>query len=139
MVRARVKKGIAKVERLSDELPASLDEFSRRVHRQLTRLEGEVDRAEARARREIARVLRQASHRLGRYEAEGEKRWKKLTAQARREALTMLRKLEKLIEPKASARKRGGAARGKRAGRRSQPAKRVAAAVEEAASTIAAG
>jgi len=105
-VQKSVKQGLAKVERLSDELPATLDEFSSRVHAHLTRLEGEVERAEARARREIARVLRQASHRLGRYEAEGEKQWKKLTGQARREALALVRELEKKLEPKKAVRRR---------------------------------
>lgn len=105
VVRARVKKGLAKVERLQEELPASLDEFSRRMHRQLTKLEKEVERAESRARREIARILRQASHRLGRFEAQGEKQWKKLTGQARREALALLRRLEKRLEPPRKTRR----------------------------------
>ena len=39
-------------------------------------------------------MLRDASHRLGRFEAEGERRWKNLTGEARREALQLLRRLE---------------------------------------------
>lgn len=98
-VRAGVKKGIARVEKLSEDVPATLDEFSRRMHKQLSTLERDVEKAEARARREIARVLREASHRLGRLEAQGEKQWTKLTGQARREALALLRKLEARLEP----------------------------------------
>jgi len=110
VARARVKKalrkGVARVERLSENLPSTLDEYSSRMHKQLTLLEREVERAEARARREIARVLRQASHRLGRFEAEGEKQWNRLTAQARREALSLLRQLEKRLTPNKTVRRR---------------------------------
>jgi hypothetical protein len=45
-------------------------------------------------------MLRDASHRLGRFEAEGERRWKDLTGEARREALQLLRRLEKTLEPR---------------------------------------
>jgi len=137
MVRARMKRGLARVEKLSDDLPATLDEFSRRVTRQLTRLEHEVERAETRARREIARVLRQASHRLGRFEAEGERRWDQLTAQARKEALTMLNKLEKRIEPKGvRAKARSTGKRVKRtAAARTKQAKGAAAKVQEGVSS----
>jgi len=45
-------------------------------------------------------MLRDASHRLGRFEAEGERRWKNLTGEARREALQLLRRLERKFEPR---------------------------------------
>ena len=105
-VKRGLRKGVARVERLSEDLPSTLDEYSSRMHKQLTLLEREVERAEARARREIARVLRQASHRLGRFEAEGEKQWNRLTAQARREALGLLRQLEKRLTPNKAMRRR---------------------------------
>jgi len=73
--------------RLQSELPPTLADFSRRVRRELTVLERRVEKAAAPARREIARVLREASHALGRYEAEGERQWKRLAGEARREAL----------------------------------------------------
>jgi hypothetical protein len=38
--------------------------------------------------------LREASHALGRLEAEGERRWRKLAVPARREALRLLQRLE---------------------------------------------
>jgi lipopolysaccharide biosynthesis regulator YciM len=96
--------------RIEAELPATLDEFSKRVRVRLTRLERAVERAGARYRREIVRALRQASHQLGRFEAEGERRWKRLTTQARRDALLVLRRLEKALE--------GGKAQGRPATRR---------------------
>lgn len=79
------------------ELPVTLDEFSKRVRVRLTRLERAVVRAEAKYSREIVRALRQASHQLGRFEAEGARRWKQLTAQARRDALLVLHRLEKVL------------------------------------------
>jgi hypothetical protein len=43
--------------------------------------------------------MRDAERQLGRLEAEGQKRWRKQTTQARRDAVRLLRKLEKAIEP----------------------------------------
>jgi len=55
------------------------------------------------------------SRQLGQFEAAGEKHWKKLTDAPRRDAVRLLRKLEKAIEPskgkKAPARKKAGARR----------------------------
>jgi hypothetical protein len=103
--------------RLESELPRTLDEFSQRVRKQLTSLERRVEKAAAPARRQIARALRDASHALGRYEAEGEKRWKQLTGRARREALSVLQRLEKALKPPArgGVRKKAGARRTRRA------------------------
>jgi hypothetical protein len=73
--RASLKRSIARIE---EELPATL---------------------------RSTRLLREASHQLGRFEAEGELRWKRLTARARRDALKLLRRLEREIGP--SRRKAG--------------------------------
>lgn len=97
---------------MGSELPATLDEFSKRVRAKLGKLERSVEKAEARYRREAAKVLRHASHQLGRFEAEGERRWKKLTAEARKEALQVLRRMEKALEgPKPAPRRKAVAAR----------------------------
>lgn len=123
-------KGVAgkTLARLEDELPDSLAEFSRRVRRELTSLERKIEKAAAPKRRRIARALRDAAHTLGRYEAEGEKRWRRLTDQARREAVMALRKLERAVAPqgrspagrrKTARRTSGG---GKRGGARPQAA-----------------
>jgi hypothetical protein len=95
-VRRPARKTLAKLE---NELPGTLAEFSRRVRRELTNLERKVEKAAAPTRRKVARALRDAAHALGRYEAEGEKQWNRLTGQARREALSVLRKLEKAVAP----------------------------------------
>jgi hypothetical protein len=90
------------------ELPPSLAQFSRRVRTRLTQLERRIERAEARTRRRWTRLLRDASHRLGRFQAEGERRWRRLTARARREALQVLRRLERELEPPRRRRRPAG-------------------------------
>jgi len=89
------------LKRIEPELPPNLREFSRRVRSGLGRLERQIEQAQASARREAARLLRDASHALGRFEAEGERRWRKLAAPARREALRLLQRLEKAMQPPA--------------------------------------
>jgi hypothetical protein len=83
--------------RLEQDLPPTLRDFSRRVRAGLSELEREVGRAQANPRREATRLLREASHALGRFEAEGERRWRKLTAPARREAIRLLHRLERTL------------------------------------------
>jgi hypothetical protein len=84
--------------RTEQEFPPTLGEFSRRVRRQLNALERNIEKTEWRYRRQTTRALRDASHQLGRFEAMGERAWKKLTAQARREVLGVLRRVEKAVE-----------------------------------------
>jgi DNA anti-recombination protein RmuC len=86
--------------RLEAELPTSLAEFVRQVTTRLNRLEKQLDKAEGRYRREWTHTLKNVSRQLGRFEAAGEKRWKKLTDSPRRDAVRLLRKLEKAIEPR---------------------------------------
>jgi hypothetical protein len=84
--------------RTEPEFPQTLRDFSRRLRRQLNALEGNIEKTEWRYRRQATRALRDASHRLGKFEAMGERAWRKLTAQARREVLGVLRRVEKAIE-----------------------------------------
>jgi hypothetical protein len=104
--------------RIEAELPKSLTEFVRQVNTRLNRLEKQLEKAEGRYRREWTRTLKNVSRQLGRFEAEGEKRWNKLTAGPRRDAVRLLRKLEKAIEPsKARPASRKKAPRRKKAAR----------------------
>ena len=96
--RTRPRRPSAALARIEPDLPPSLRDYSRQVRRGLTQLEGQVERAESRTRRQITRLVREASHTLGRLEAQGERRWRKLSGQARREVLRQLRRLEKAIE-----------------------------------------
>ena len=132
---ARVAAKVAKVER---ELPETLREFSGRVRMRLGQLERAAVRAQERYQREAVRVLRVASHRLGRFEAEGERRWKKLTATARRDALQILRKMEKTLEniEKALEGKAKGGRKAARKTARRAPAARAGAARAIAAAQI---
>jgi hypothetical protein len=86
-------------DRLEAELPTSLAEFVRQVTNRLNRLEKQLEKSEGRYRREWTRTLKNVSRQLGHFEAAGEKRWKKLTDAPRRDAVRLLRKLEKAIEP----------------------------------------
>jgi len=101
----RKKSGRSAVAKLEAELPPNLRDFTRQARRGLTRLEKQLDTARRDARRRWTRLLRDASHQLGRIEAEGERRWRKQSRMARRDAVRMLRRLEKAIEP-PPARKR---------------------------------
>jgi hypothetical protein len=110
--RTRASDALARIEQ---DLPPNLKEFSSRVRRGLTRLERQIDKSQRDARRRWTRLLRDVSHQLGRLETEGEKRWRQQSNQARREAVKLLRRLEKAIEPpkpkRKVARKKPAAAR----------------------------
>ena len=93
------------IQRIEGELPKDLRDFSRMVRRDLTQLERQIEGARKDVRRGLTRSLREVSHQLGRFEADGERRWKKLTTQARRDAVKVLRKLESVIEPPKKKRK----------------------------------
>ncbi len=54
--------------RLEQELPPTLREYTKQVRSQLNRLERMIEKAPVDARRRAARMLREASHRLGRLE-----------------------------------------------------------------------
>ena len=88
----------SRTARTEQEFPQTLRDFSRRLRRQLNALERNIEKTEWRYRRQATRALRDASHRLGKFEAMGERAWRKLTAQARREVLGVLRRVEKAIE-----------------------------------------
>jgi len=93
------------IDRIAGELPKDPRDFSRMVRRDLSQLEKQIEGARKDVRRGLTRALREVSHQLGRFEADGERRWKKLTSQARRDAVKVLRKLEKVIEPPKRKRK----------------------------------
>jgi hypothetical protein len=86
------------------------------VRARLRQLEARIGKAGALYRARWARLLRDASHQLGRFEAEGEARWRRLTALARRDAVKILKRLEKEVAPprprrRAKARAVGAAAK----------------------------
>jgi hypothetical protein len=94
----------AALTRAQRELPVDWTAFSRRARRGIAALERELSRAQANPRREAARLLREASHALGRLEAEGGRRWRQLAGPARQRALRLLRRLEGALAKPARAR-----------------------------------
>lgn len=95
----RIPRGSEALKRLEPELPANLREYSRQVRGQLVKLERRIETAQQGARRRFTRLLREVSQQLGRFEALGDRRWKRQTYAARRETAKLLRRLEKAIEP----------------------------------------
>ncbi len=95
LARARTS---AALDRLERELPPTLQDYSRRVRSQLGKLEREIYRTQARYRRQAVQLLREGSHRLGGLEALGERGWRNLSRRARKEILTVLRRLEHVVE-----------------------------------------
>jgi len=94
------------VQRIEEELPPELRPYAKRMRQGLARLEKQLVSAQEGARRRWTHLLREASHQLGRVEALGEREWRKRSTQARRDAVKLLRRLEKAIEPRSVARPR---------------------------------
>jgi hypothetical protein len=120
------RKAARALRQLEADLPPTLREFSQRVRRGLVRLEKIIERERQGARRRAARLLREASHRLGELEARGEREWRTQSRRARTAAVRLLRQLERAIEPRpAAGRKKKAAGRKKKTGTR-VTARRVA-------------
>jgi hypothetical protein len=119
--RRSVKKNTAKgrgrrsspLSRLEGQLPATLREYTGELRKRLDRLERDLTRAQLAARRRAARLLREASHQLGRLEVAGEAGWRKLGASYQKDLVALLKRLEKALAPPAArkpARKKKAAA-----------------------------
>jgi hypothetical protein len=109
------------------ELPPTLRDYAHQVRGRLDGLERELTRASVDVRRRAARLLREASHQLGRLEAEGEAGWRRLASPYRRQLMDLLRRLEKALAPQ-KARARSTARKVKR--RVTKAARDAAAALE---------
>lgn len=104
--RTSKRKARGPLERLEDELPSSLKAYAHRFRRGLTRLEKDLVKQELSARRKAARLLREASHELGKLEARGEREFKRRATKARKDADRVLKKLERAINPAPAQRKK---------------------------------
>ncbi len=89
------------------ELPETFIHMSRRVREGLRTLEKEVADTEARYRKGFMRVLDEVTHQLGQLESLSEERWHTLGDNARRDLAELLRKLEKVVAPGPSRKRRG--------------------------------
>lgn len=100
--RKAAKRGVAGF----GDFPQSLDQFSRQIRKNLTSLEKQMNKAGKEYRRSTISLFREVSHQLGHFEALGERRWKKLTNNARKDVAKLLRRLEKVIEPAKGRKKK---------------------------------
>ena len=82
--------------------------------RNLKRLERQLPAPIARLMRELVKNLREAQHQLEAARSERDTRWQKLQTQLRRDAVRLLRQLEKAVEP---PRQKARRARPKKTGR----------------------
>jgi DNA anti-recombination protein RmuC len=87
------------------ELPPTLRDYAKQVRKRLDRLERQITQAQTDVRRRAARLLREASHQLGRLEVRGEAGWRRLAGPYRKQLLDLLRRLEKAVSPSAARRK----------------------------------
>ena len=95
--------------RLEAELPKNLRDYGKQVRRQLNLIERQIEQAQKQTPRRWARLIRDASHQLGRLEALGERNFRKLTTPYRKEAARLLRQLERAVAPPAAPRKKAAA------------------------------
>lgn len=102
---ARRKSVARSLDRLERQLPSTLREFAGELRKRLDRLERDAARAQIEARRRAARLLREASHQLGRLEVGGETAWRKLGASYQKDLIALLKRLEKALAPPARARR----------------------------------
>lgn len=107
------------------ELPPTLRDYAGQVRHRLDGLEREVTRTSTDVRRRAARLIREASHQLGRLEAKGEAGWRRLTRPYRRQLVDLLGRLEKAVAPQPAR---------KKASRKA--VRRVRQAMEEAATAV---
>jgi hypothetical protein len=114
------------LERMEDELPANLRDYAKQVHRQLNALERDLERAIPQARRRTARLIREASHKLGVLEERGQKQWRARADHMTKDAQKLLRKLEKAVAPPPRKRAAKKPVAKKRAAKKKAAKKKVA-------------
>jgi hypothetical protein len=90
--------------RLEGQLPPTLREYAGDLRKRLDRLERDLAKAQLEARKRAARLLREASHQLGRLEVGGEAAWRKLGATYQKDLVALLKRIEKALAPPAKRR-----------------------------------
>lgn len=120
------KSSTSTVARIESGLPKTLREYALNVRRELTRIERDVEKVTATTRKKGIKLLREASHELGRLEQQGEKAWQRLSLRYRRQAVTLLKQLEKAVAPPRAARKKVAKKATKKAATRKAPRRKTA-------------
>jgi hypothetical protein len=82
-----------------------LRDYAAQVTDRLDGLERDVTRTSMDVRRRAARLIREASHQLGRLEEKGEAGWRRLTRPYRRQLVDLLGRLEKAVAPQPARKK----------------------------------
>ena len=96
--KAAKKKNAAKrtrIDLVGTALPKSLKAFGRQCRRDLSAIEKQIEIAGKDTRRSLARIVRDASHQLGTLEARGEREWRALSRNAKRDVERILRRVQK--------------------------------------------
>ncbi|MCP5042201.1 MAG: hypothetical protein GY944_14340 [bacterium] len=86
----------AKVDLVGKELPRSLKAFGKQLRRDLTAVEKQIEVAGKDTRRSLARIVRDASHQLGTLEARGEREWRKLSRNAKKDVERVVKRVQKV-------------------------------------------
>jgi len=94
---ARKKKAAKRtsIDLVGSALPKSLKAFGRQCRRDLSAIEKQIEIAGKDTRRSLARIVRDASHQLGTLEARGEREWRTLSRNAKRDVERVLRRVQK--------------------------------------------
>jgi hypothetical protein len=80
---------------LGTELPKSLKALSQQLRRDLNAIEKQIESAGKDTRRNLIRVMRDASHHLGTLEARGQQEWRKMSSRARNEVARTLERVKR--------------------------------------------
>lgn len=83
------------IDLVGSELPKSLKAFGRQCRRDLLAIEKQIEIAGKDTRRSLTRIVRDASHQLGTLEARGEREWRKLSRNAKRDIERVVRRVQK--------------------------------------------
>jgi hypothetical protein len=94
---ARRGKKSARVDLVGSELPKSLKAFGKQLRRDLSEIEKRIETAGKEARRGLARVVRDASHQLGKLEARGEREWRSLSKKAQGDVDKVAKRVRKVL------------------------------------------
>ena len=84
-----------RIDLVGSALPKSLKAFGRQCRRDLSAIEKQIEIAGKDTRRSLARIVRDASHQLGTLEARGEREWRTLSRNAKRDVERVLRRVQK--------------------------------------------
>jgi len=83
------------IDLVGSSLPKSLKAFGRQCRRDLNAIEKQIEIAGKDTRRSLTRIVRDVSHQLGSLEARGEREWRKLSRNAKRDIERAVRRVQK--------------------------------------------